>query len=252
MDNIPGLDRPDLSQVKRILAIQPHYDDNDISAGGTLLALAKRGVEIHYLTVTDDLVGVINTNWSAKEALKHLRENQEAAGEIMGVNAQYRLGLPDAGSYDYFSLRRQIIKHIRLVKPDALFTVDPWTPYEAHHDHVITGRAAAEAAILYQMPRMLSGATIDEALRDYQLQAVVFYNTAYANQIFNISDVLEEKHRLLRCYTAQFTPEGLDALVEQTTFLAAYVAGQEDFIHGEGLKIVAPWMLHGVPMTMLL
>ena len=28
--------KPDLFQARRILCIQPHYDDNDIAAGGTL------------------------------------------------------------------------------------------------------------------------------------------------------------------------------------------------------------------------
>ncbi len=250
MDGIPGLERPDINTAQRILAIQPHYDDNDIAAGGTLLTLAAKGAEIHYLTVTDDLVGVLNTNWSAKEALGHLHKDQDAAGEIMGVKIQYRLGLPDAGNYDYFSLRRQIIKHIRLVKPDVLFTVDPWSPYEAHQDHVTTGKAAAEAAILYQMPRMFSGANMDEALKSYELKAVAFYASAYPNTVMDISDVLEKKNQLLRCYTAQFTPQGLDDLVQQTSFLAAYVAREQDFEYGEALKVVAPWMLHGVPLTM--
>lgn len=250
MDGIPGLDRPDIFTARRILAVQPHYDDNDIAAGGTLLKLAAAGAEIYYLTVTDDLVGVINPSWSAKESLSHLQEDQDAAGGIMGVKEQYRLGLPDAGNYDYFSLRRQIIKHIRLVRPDILFTVDPWTPYEAHQDHVTTGKAAAEAAILYQMPRMFSGAIMDEALQSYALKGVAFYATAYANTVVDISDVLEKKNQLLRCYSSQFTPEGLDDLVQQTTFLAAYLAREQDFEHGEALKVVAPWMLHGVPLTM--
>ncbi len=213
------------------------------------MTLADQGVEIHYLTVTDDLVGVINTRWTAKEALKHLKDDQDAAGRLMGVKSQYQLGLPDAGDYDYFSLRRQLIKHIRMIKPDIVFTVDPWSPYEAHHDHIITGRAAAEAAVLYRMPRLFSGGTMIKDLENYHLQGVVFYNTAFPNLVFDISATLAKKCDLLRCYRAQFTPVGLEELIQQISFLAAYTAREEAFEAGEALKVVAPWMLHGVPLA---
>jgi len=32
--------------AKRILCVQPHYDDNDIGAGGILMRLRQSGVEI--------------------------------------------------------------------------------------------------------------------------------------------------------------------------------------------------------------
>jgi N,N'-diacetylchitobiose non-reducing end deacetylase len=249
MATIPGLEKPQLSEAKRILAVQPHYDDNDIAAGGTLLSLAKKGVEIHYLTVTDDLVGVINTTWTAKEAREELKQDQKKAGSMLGVKSQRWLDFPDAGSYDYFSLRRQIIKAIREIRPDVIFTVDPWSPYEAHTDHIQTGKAVAEAAILYQMPRMFSGTRLDDDLQNYVLSGVVFYNTAYPNLVYDISDTLEKKNLLLSCYQTQFTESGLETLIEQTTFLAAYLAREESFSHGEALKVVAPWMLHGVPLV---
>ena len=42
---------PNIFEAKRILCIQPHYDDNDIAAGGTLAALHDAGAELVYLTV---------------------------------------------------------------------------------------------------------------------------------------------------------------------------------------------------------
>ena len=60
MDLEQVIPKPDLLTARVILAVQPHYDDNDIGAGGTLAALAASGVEVYYLTVTNDLVGVID------------------------------------------------------------------------------------------------------------------------------------------------------------------------------------------------
>ena len=145
---------PEVMQAKKVLCVQPHYDDNDIAAGGTLAALHEAGAELIYLTVTDDLMGVLDASLSPEAAAAQLKREQEAAGKVVGVSQHYWLGHPDAGKYDYFDLRREVIKHIRMVGPDFLFAPAPWLMYEAHRDHVQTCLAAAEAAILYALPKI--------------------------------------------------------------------------------------------------
>ena len=247
MEAIPGLTLPELDQARNILAIQPHYDDNNIAVGGTLMSLARAGATLTYLTVTDDLAGVINPDWSIEEAKEQLSDDREKADELVGVREQIQLGFPDSGWYDYYAVRDRIIDDIRRVRPDFIFTVDPWTPYEAHQDHILTGRASAEAATLFTLPKL--GKLKPGEWIPFELQGVVFYNTAYPNRVYDISAVLDEKNAVLRCYTAQFRPEELETLVAQTSLLAAYVAREEEFSHGESLKVMAPWMLHGVPMA---
>jgi N,N'-diacetylchitobiose non-reducing end deacetylase len=247
METSLGLSLPELDQARNILAIQPHYDDNDIAAGGTLLSLARAGATLTYLTVTDDLAGVIDPSWPIEQAHKQLASDREKAGDLVGVREQILLGFPDSGWYDYYAVRDRIIDEIRRIRPDFIFTVDPWTPYEAHQDHILTGRAAAEAATLFTLPKL--GKLKSGEWEPFKMQGVVFYNTSYPNRVYDISAVLEDKNAVLHCYSAQFTPEELENLVAQTTLLAAYVAQKEDFTHGEALKVMASWMLHGVPMA---
>jgi len=248
---IPEMKLPDLSTARKILAVQPHYDDNDIGAGGTLHLLAQKGAELVYLTVTNDLAGVIPQEGdrilSQAEAAALLQANQAEAASLIGVQKQIRLGFPDAGDYDYFGLRDRIIHAIRKEKPDFIFTVDPWTPYEAHQDHVITGKACSEAAILYGLPAI--GQYDPREMKDYAVKGVVFYNSAYPNQTFDITKGITAKQQALKAYTAQFSDADLDILIQQTTFLAGYVAREEAFEYGEALKVLAPWMLHGVALT---
>ena len=45
---------PDLSKANRVLFVQPHPDDNQIGAGGTIAWLVSLGVEVWELTVLDD------------------------------------------------------------------------------------------------------------------------------------------------------------------------------------------------------
>ena len=235
---------PDLREAKRILAIQPHYDDNDLGAGGTLAALADGGARVDYLTVTDDLVGVLDPTLSDEEATARLRGEQERAGAEIGVERQFWLGFPDAGDYAYHDLRGEIIRHIRMLRPDFLFSVDPWLPYESHGDHLKTGRAVTEAALLYGFPRLATDPEIDRSYRAHTLLGVALYFTLKPNQIFDISGFRERKHRAIDAYRAQFTPESLEQLHRGLDFVERSCAEEKAFSHGEALKVLSPAQLH--------
>jgi LmbE family N-acetylglucosaminyl deacetylase len=242
-------EKPDLMTAKRILAVQPHYDDNDIAAGGTLAALAENGAEIHYLTVTDDLIGVIDDSLTAEEATAQLKDEQYQAGEIIGVSEQYWLGFPDAGKYEYFDVRAGIIQHIRMVRPDFIFTCDPWMAYEAHNDHILAGRAAAEAAILFGLTRLKTNPEADQAfeMNPFDLTGVAFYGTSYPNTIFDISSTREKKHAAVDKYRAQFSQEDMQLLHAFLDIKEREYAKDEAFSYGEPLKVLRGFHLHGYP-----
>jgi len=236
---------PDVLQAKRVLAVQPHYDDNDIAAGGTLAALGEAGAEIFYLTVTDDLMGVIDASLSPEAAAAQLKREQEAAGKIIGVRQHYWLGYPDAGKYDYFELRAGIIEHIRLVKPDFVFAPDPWLAYEAHRDHVQTGLAAAEASILYGLSRLPSSdPAVDAAYGGHELLGIAFYYAREPNTVVDISPAREKKEQAVRCYQAQFSPDGMDQLLMVLDFKSRQYAEGRGCSHAEALKVLNPTALH--------
>jgi LmbE family N-acetylglucosaminyl deacetylase len=238
---------PDIYAAKRILAIQPHYDDNDIAAGGSLAVLAQRGAEIHYLTVTDDLVGVIDDSLSPEKAAAQLKTEQYQAGEIIGVKEHYWLGYPDAGKYDYFDLRRDLIKYLRIVRPDFVFTVDPWTPYEAHNDHIMTGKAAAEAAILCGLTRLQTDPEIDAHFEPFDLQGIAFYASAYPNTLVDISATQALKHQAVEKYRAQFDEADMTMLLTFLSYKEAEWAQDQPFSCAERLKVLKGLHLHGYP-----
>ena len=236
---------PDLYAAKRILCIQPHYDDNDIAAAGTLSTLHAAGAEIIYATVSDDLMGVQDDSLSPQDAAQTLQRDQAAAGKMIGVSQQFWLGYPDAGEYGYFAVRRDLLKIIRSVKPDFIFTVDPWLTYEAHRDHIQTGLAAAEAAILYSMTKIPSSdPAVDAAYEPHDLQGVAFYFTREPNVIFDITPVWEKKVAALREYHAQFNEAGLDELVMALEMKSRQAADGQSFAQGEPLKVLHPSALH--------
>jgi LmbE family N-acetylglucosaminyl deacetylase len=235
---------PDLFTARRVLCVQPHYDDNDIGAGGTIARLADAGAEIHYLTVTDDLAGVLDASLSDAEATARLRAEQAEAGEAIGVRAQHWLGHPDAGDWDVFAARRQIIRHIRALRPELVFTPDPWLRHELHPDHLRTSRAVAEACMFYGLARIKTDPEVDRAYARHELTAIVFYYTVESNTTVDIGATRARKHRALDAYRAQFTPEQLKLLHYGLELKEREWASGQPFTHGEALRVMHPRQLH--------
>lgn len=239
------LPTPDLFAAKRILCIQPHYDDNDIAAAGILLQLAKNGAEIFYLTVTNDLMGVEEAGLSDEAAAAALKIDQFAAGDLVGVKEQIWLGYPDAGEYSYFDVRRDLLKYIRRIQPDFVFAPDPWLTYEGHRDHIQTGLAASEAVMFASLTKLASAdPAVDAAYTPHEIKGIAFYFTREPNLIADITSTWEVKQAALRCYKTQFDPAGLDELVFALDVKSRQVAQEQSFKRGEPLKVLHPSALH--------
>jgi len=231
--------------ARSVLAVQPHYDDNDIGAAGTLTLLARAGAAITYVTVTDDLAGVLDARLPDDVARRHLLAEQREAGGIIGVRGFVDLEWPDAAGLDHITLRDQIIDVIRDTRPDLVLTVDPWLPHEAHSDHTITGRAVSEAVILSGLPRVRrSTGTAAVAVPH-----IGYYFTAAGNQVTDTSSVQHERHATLDCYRSQFTQEdlvGLHRVIDRHERAQA----PTDATHGERLKVLPVSALHvGLTVT---
>src|SRR5215216_583817 len=236
---------PDLFSAKRILCIQPHYDDNDIAAAGILLQLARNGAELLYLTATDDLMGIVDVTLSDEEAANALKRDQFAAGKIVGVKEQSWLGYPDAGEYNYFDLRRDFLKYIRLLQPDFVFAPDAWLTYEGHHDHIQTGLAAAEAVMLAGLTKIRSSdPVVDAEYKPHSIKGIALYHTREPNYVADITAVWDEKLVAVRCYEAQFNLQDMDQLVMALDRKSQQVAQGQSFSHGEPLKVLHTSALH--------
>jgi LmbE family N-acetylglucosaminyl deacetylase len=165
------------------------------------------------------------------------------------VKGQYWLGFPDAGPFDHFEVRRGIIQHIRMLHPDFILTMDPWTPYEAHTDHIRTGKAAAEASILYGMPRLVTDPEVDASYQPHEILGIAFYDSWVPNTYIDITHTRTQKHQAMDAYKAQFGPDDFPVLhmwVEIKERMHAENCTIPACTHAEGFKVLNPRLLHMV------
>ncbi len=235
---------PDLAAARHVLCVQPHYDDNDLGAGGTIAALADAGVEISYLTATDDLVGVRDPVLSDSEARAALRADQARAAAEIGVQRQLWLDLPDGGPYDYYTLRNGIIRHIRALRPDWILGVDPWLGFEAHSDHLRVGRAVAEATQMQRFPRLRIDPEVDAGYEPYDVTGLALYFTTQPNFHFDVCATRGPRRPAIAPYTTQLDPDEIRGLQAGLTGMERRWAADCDFEYAEPFLILRPGQLH--------
>ena len=131
---------------QRVLCVAAHPDDNEYGVSGAVATWTRRGVEVSYLLLTRGEAGMDQVE--PEEAAELRAGEQRAACDAVGVERLDYLDHPDGVLEHTLKLRRDIARHIRVVKPDVVITgswdiVAPWGLNQA--DHRAAGLATLDA-----------------------------------------------------------------------------------------------------------
>ncbi len=231
---------PDITKAKRVLFVQPHPDDNQIGAGGTIAYLRSLGIEVYELTVTDDRYA--DPKYIGKEnSVQTVRQKEAlAAQQLLGMKNAGFLGFADKNDNSEREISLKIVEVIRKVKPDFVITADPLLETECHSDHIKVGNAvkfAAMDALCDFYPEFIDGKVRDDA---WHVQGVGFYYTDKPNTLIDITEFEELKMQSIRCHTSQAEPTLLAAIMLQQQM---YAEGTE-FKSAEPLRMLSQLQMH--------
>jgi LmbE family N-acetylglucosaminyl deacetylase len=197
----------------RVLAIYAHPDDPEISAGGTLARWSDAGAEVHVVVTTRGDKGTSDPD-ADLEALTKLRvEETAAAARVLGIAEHHHLDHPDGAIADDHALRRELVRLIRSVKPDAVCCPDPTAvffgdAYVNHRDHRVTGWATLDAVAPaagnpHYFPELAA-----EGLGTHQVHALYLSGTFEPNVWVDVGATLERKIEALFCHASQLVETG--------------------------------------------
>lgn len=230
---------PSLDGIHKLLCIQPHPDDNEIGMGGIIAQLTDRGCRVDYLTVTDGALGELGLVPGPVAPIR--AEEAQAAGKHLGASEFLFLNEPDGSLNDVPALAGKIAELLRAGGYDAVACPDPWNAYEAHRDHVITGLAAAQAAINCNLLHYPAGT----ATGPINLAAVLFYFTAKPNRFVDVSASFGRKMEAVALHTSQISAPMLEMYTGYFAWRGMKMSGDNRIF--EGVKALTPLQMHCTP-----
>ncbi len=194
-----------------------HPDDAEFSAGGTLARWSREGARIAYCVATDGDKGTSDPGRDPRVVAEERIAEQRAAARVLGVEEVLFLGHPDGVLQPSLELRRDIVRVIRLVRPEAVLTSDPtrrFGPgYINHPDHRAAGEVALDAVYPSARDPLVFPELVEEGLAPHRVTQVFLANPAEATCLVDISGTLERKLEALRQHRSQVTEDRLREMV---------------------------------------
>jgi N-acetylglucosamine malate deacetylase 1 len=214
-----------------LLAIAAHPDDVELTCGGTLIKMARRGYKTGVLDLTAGEMGTRGTpETRAKEAAK--------AAKFLGVSWRGTLGVPDSDVQPARQHKLKLAGVIRELRPKTVI-LPYWEARHPDHYHASTlGYEGCFLAGLKQLP--IEG----EAHRPFK----ILYTTSFADVrptfVVDITKEFEQRRKAILAFSSQFRPVrgevksnvflAIDRLEEEMNQLARHYGQLIGVKYGEG------------------
>jgi LmbE family N-acetylglucosaminyl deacetylase len=216
----------------RVLAIYAHPDDPEISAGGTLARWATAGSEVHVLVTTRGDKGSNDPATDTAELTQTRKRESLAAARVLGVAGVLHLDHPDGELPDDRTLRGELVRHVRLYRPDVVLCPDPTAVffgegYINHRDHRVTGWAALDAVAPASGNPHYFPELRGEGLDVHTPSAIYLSGTHEPNVWVDIGGSIDRKIEALLCHASQLTETGewFDEFLRESAEAAGRAAG---------------------------
>ena len=177
-------------RIKRALCVVAHPDDIEFFCAGTVVLLAKRGVDVDFVLATSGDKGTEKPDVTGEQLAAMREKEQQAAARVLGARDVTFLRYRDAELVDSLELRGKVVASIRRTKPDVLFTFDPTPAFRQHPDHRVIGRVTLDAAWPCARDRL----TYPEAGPPHKTpEAWLFGGSRTQKVVVDVTPVLETK-----------------------------------------------------------
>ena len=139
---ISHMENLDISNIRTLLAVWAHPDDEAYLSAGLMLRVAEAGGRVVCLTATKGEQGTDDPErWPPPQLARHRTRELKAALSRLGVRETWMMDLPDGGCEDAPpEVPTAVIgAAIDTLRPDAIVTFGP-DGITGHPDHIAVGR----------------------------------------------------------------------------------------------------------------
>lgn len=220
---------------KVVLCVAAHPDDLDFGASGTVAKWAKQGAACYYLICTNGCKGSDDPTMTEAKLIKIRRQEQIAAGKILGLKEVFFLNHNDTELIVDLNLKREIVYYIRKLKPEIVITMDPTVIYSSfgfinHTDHRAAGQATIDAVFPLSRDRLTFPEQVRQGLMPHKVKTLYLTNFDKSTEIINISDTIELKLKALKEHKSQIG----DAAITMVKGWAKQLGKKHGYPYAEG------------------
>lgn len=184
-----------------------HPDDCDFGAGGTIAQWTAKGIEVSYCIITNGDQGGEESGIPLEEMAQVRQKEQRDAGAALGVTDITYLNYRDGWLMPSIELRKEIVKAIRIAKPDRMLVQSPERNWErifaSHPDHLAAGETAIQA--VYPDARNPYAFTdLKEAgFEPWRVREVWMTGSPTPNHFVDITETFDKKMAALHSHVSQ-------------------------------------------------
>ena len=226
------------TKLAQVMVVTPHPDDAEYGVAGTVVCWVSQGKEIVYVVCTNGDKGTSDASVKPEELAKTREEEQIAAANLLGVREVIFLRHPDQGLEDTPEFRKEIVRLIRMYRPETVVTADPYRRYIWHRDHRMTGQVTLDAIFPYARDIFSYPDFTKEGLNPHKVKEVLLWGTEDVNYRCDITETFDMKLSALQCHKSQVGHIPLQELEHRLRERHSSLAQGEEYELAEGFHRV--------------
>ncbi len=224
-----------------VLVITPHPDDAEFGVAGTVVHWTQQGKNIVYIVCTSGDKGTDDIQVKPDELAKTREKEQLAAAKLLGVKEVIFLRHPDQSLEDTPKFRKEIVRLIRVYRPEIVVTSDPYRRYVWHRDHRVVGQVALDAVFPYARDVWAYPDLLEEGIQPHKVNEIWFWASENINHRSDITKTFDTKLQALRCHKSQIKESFAEEMEKWLCERAKNMAEGEKFKLAEGFHRAEIW-----------
>lgn len=201
--------KPDWSDIRRALVIVAHPDDADIICGGTCIQMARQGIEVTYMVLTNGDKGNHNPEITRNQLIAMRQIEQRRAAARSGVHEVLFMGEEDGFLRPRKAIRKRVTREIRRIRPELIICTNPdryfvGDGYINHPDHRNAGLVAIEAIFPAADNPMFYPDMAEEGYKPHKIKYLLVHGHEQPDLRVDVTDDLTTKIESILCHESQF------------------------------------------------
>ena len=194
-------------EIKRVLVVMAHPDDCDFGAGGTIAQWSAKGIHVSYCIITNGDQGGEESGIPLEQMAQVRQKEQRDAGAALGVSDITYLNYRDGWLMPSIELRKEIVKAIRIAKPDRMVVQSPERNWErifaSHPDHLAAGETAIQAVYPDSRNPFAFTDLKEAGFEPWRVREVWMTGSPTPNHYVDITDTFDKKMAALNAHVSQ-------------------------------------------------